>query len=51
VTYELISEYPAAGEREYIGRLLRHAFPLGLGAFAELLSAIRDQEIGSTDSI
>jgi hypothetical protein len=44
VNHELIQEYPAADERGQIGRLLRHAFPLGLGQFAELLGAIRDQE-------
>lgn len=44
MTYQLLGEYPAADDREQIGRLLRHAFPLSLGSFAELLSAIKGEE-------
>jgi hypothetical protein len=44
VTHELIQEYPVADERGQIGRLLRHAYPLELGQFTELLSAIRDEK-------
>jgi hypothetical protein len=44
VTYELLSQYPPADDREQIGRLLRHAFPLSLESFAELLSAIKAEE-------
>lgn len=35
---ELIGGYPAADDREQVGRFLRHAFPLGLKSFAGLVS-------------
>jgi hypothetical protein len=44
MTHELISGYPSADDREQMGRFLRHAFPLGLGSFAELLSALNGEE-------
>lgn len=44
MTHGLIGEYPAADDREQIGRFLRHAFPLGLGLFAELLNGLKDDE-------
>jgi hypothetical protein len=44
MTHELISEYPSADDREQMGRFLRHAFPLGLGSFAELLGALKGEE-------
>ena len=44
MTHELIGEYPAADDREQMGRFIRHAFPLGLGSFAELLVALDGEE-------
>ncbi len=44
MTRELIGGYPAADVREQMGRFLRHAFPLGLGSFTELLSDLKDDE-------
>ena len=44
MTHKLIGDYPAANDREQMGRFLRHAFPLGLGLFPELLSNLDDQE-------
>jgi len=44
VTHELIGEYPAADDREQMGRFIRHAFPLGLGSFAELMDALNGDE-------
>jgi hypothetical protein len=41
---ELIGEYPAANDREQMGRFLRHAFPLGLGSFSELLDLLKGDE-------
>lgn len=38
MTLELIGRYPAANDREQMGRFLRHAFPLGLEPFAGLVS-------------
>ena len=43
MTRELIGGFPAANDREEIGRFLRHAIPLGLGSFTELLSELDDQ--------
>jgi hypothetical protein len=43
VTNELIGRYPATDDREQIGRFLRFAFPIGLGSFTELLSALKKQ--------
>ena len=40
MTYELIDKYPAADEREQIGKFLRHAFPLALGSFTDLPGAL-----------
>ena len=40
---ELIDGF-AANDREQMGRFLRHAFPLGLGLFTELLSDLKDDE-------
>jgi hypothetical protein len=42
--HELIGEFPAADDREQMGRFLRQAFPLGLGSFAELLCALKDDD-------
>jgi len=39
---ELIGRYAAADDREQMGRFLRHAFPLGLASFTELLSMLKD---------
>jgi len=50
MTRELIGEYPAANGREQIGRFLRHAFPLGLGSFSELLSVLNNDEHGKPAS-
>jgi len=44
MTRELIGGFPAANDREQMGRFLRHAFPLGLGSFKELLGSLEDQE-------
>ena len=44
MTYKLIGEYPAADDREQMGRFLRHAFPLGLGLFKELLGSLEEDE-------
>ena len=44
MTHELIGEYPAVDDREQMGRFLRHAFPLGLGSYAELLGALSGEE-------
>ncbi len=41
---ELIGEYPAANDREQMGRFLRYAFPLGLGSFSELLNVLNDHD-------
>lgn len=35
--HELISRYPAADDREQMGRFLRHAFPLGTESFSGLV--------------
>ena len=45
MTRELIGGFPAANDREQMGRFLRHSFPLGLGAFAELLKDLEDKEL------
>ena len=51
MTHEIIGEYPAADDREQMGRFLRHAFPLGLGSFAELPDALEGEgESGDTAS-
>lgn len=42
--HELIGEYPATDGREQMGRLLRYAFPLGLGSFAEFPSVLKGEE-------
>jgi len=44
MTRELIGEYPAASVREQTGRFLRYAFPLGRGAFTELLNVLNNDE-------
>jgi hypothetical protein len=44
MNHELIGEYPAADDREQMGRFLRQAFPLGLGSFGELLCALMDND-------
>lgn len=44
MTRELIGGYAAANDREQMGRFLRHAFPLGLGSFAELLKEMEQEE-------
>jgi hypothetical protein len=44
MSHELIGEYPAANDREQMGRFLRHAFPLGLGSFSELLNVLKGDE-------
>lgn len=41
---ELIGGYPAANDREQMGRLLRYAFPLGLGSFTGLLKNLKHDE-------
>ena len=38
MTRELIGGFPAANDREQIGRFLRYAFPLGPASFGEVLS-------------
>ena len=43
MTLELIGGY-AANDREQMGRLLRHAFPLGLKSFADLLNKLEKGE-------
>jgi len=43
MTDELIGGYAAANDREQMGRFLRHAFPLGVGSFAELLAVLKDK--------
>lgn len=35
--HELIGRYPAADDREQMGRFLRHAFPLGTESFSGLV--------------
>lgn len=47
MTYKLIGEYPAADDREQMGRFLRHAFPLKLGSFPELLNVLNGEEAGT----
>lgn len=44
MTRELIGGFPVAHEREQMGRFLRHAFPLGLGLFKELLGSLEEDE-------
>jgi hypothetical protein len=44
MTRELIGDYPAASDREQMGRFLRHAFPLGFESLAELLSVLKDDK-------
>lgn len=44
VTRELIGGFPAADGREQMGQFLRHAFPLGLGSFKELLVKLEEEE-------
>ena len=39
---ELTNEYPTADDREQMGRILRHAFPLGLGSFTGLPEALKE---------
>ena len=45
MTHELIEEYPPADDLDHIGRVLRHAFPLGLGSFAGLPSALEGEVV------
>lgn len=44
MTRELIGGYAAADDREQMGRFLRHAFPLALGSFAEVLKGLEQEE-------
>lgn len=44
MTRELIGGYAAADDREQMGRFLRHAFPLGLGSFAEVLKGLEQEQ-------
>ena len=44
MTRELIGGFPAASDREQMGRFLRYALPLELGSFAELLSDREEKE-------
>jgi hypothetical protein len=44
VTKKLIGDFPAADDREQMGRFLSHAFPLGSKAFDALLSALDENE-------
>ena len=44
MTREILGDYAAANDREQMGRFLRHAFPLGLESFADLLRALEDEE-------
>lgn len=44
MTRELIGGFAAADNREQMGRFLRHAFPLGLGSFADVLKALEQEE-------
>ena len=46
MTSELIRRYAAANDREQMGRFLRHAFPLGLASFTELLSTLKSAREG-----
>lgn len=42
----LIGGFPAANDREQMGQFLRHAFPLSLGSFEELLGSLESDEKG-----
>jgi hypothetical protein len=44
MTRELIGGFPAANDREQIGRFLRYAFPVGLESFKELPGRPTDGE-------
>lgn len=44
MTREIIGGYQAANDREQMGRFLRHAFPLGMKSFTDLLKALKDDE-------
>jgi hypothetical protein len=44
MTRELIGGFPAVDGREQMGQFLRHAFPLGLGSFEELLVKLEEEE-------
>lgn len=50
MNHELLGEYPATDDRDQMGRFLRHAFPLGLGSFAELLSALDGEQASGNPS-
>jgi len=43
---ELMGRYAAVDDREQMGRFLRHAFPLGLASFTELLSTLKSAREG-----
>jgi hypothetical protein len=45
MTRELIGDFPAANDREQMGRLLRYSFPLRLGTFPELLKGLGEQRL------
>ena len=47
---QLLGEYPAADDREQMGRFLRHAFPLGMGSFADLPYALKGDVARSNNS-
>jgi hypothetical protein len=48
MTDDLIGGYPAANDREQLGRFLRHAFPLGLESFSGLVC--KNGKSGSEDA-
>ena len=48
MTRELIGGFPANDGREQMGQLLRHAFPLGLGSFKQLLVKLEEEEQAKT---
>lgn len=48
MTRELLGGYAAANDREQMGRFLRHAFPLGMESFADLLRELEDEERAKT---
>ncbi|HEX5237953.1 MAG TPA: hypothetical protein VFW39_05765 [Sphingomicrobium sp.] len=44
MTRELIGGFPAANDREQMGRFLHYAFPLGPGSFEELLGRLEEEK-------
>ncbi len=50
MTRELIGGYAIANDREQMGRFLRHAFPLGLQSFTDVLTDLQSKEQPKTSS-